>query len=76
MPFFAILTTTTQVGNKTFRVVVKQAMGEFEEVGNTVKAFASDNATVVVGTVIDPNMEDEIRVTVVATGISCEARQK
>ncbi len=51
-------------------------MGEFEEVGNTVKAFASDNATVVVGTVIDPNMEDEIRVTVVATGISCEARQK
>ncbi len=51
-------------------------MGEFEEVGNTVKAFASDNATVVVGTVIDPNMEDEIRVTVVATGINCEARQK
>jgi cell division protein FtsZ len=30
-------------------------MGEFEEVGNTVKAFASDNATVVVGTVIDPD---------------------
>ncbi len=51
-------------------------MGEFEEVGNTVKAFASDNATVVVGTVIDPNMEDEIRVTVVATGISCEQRVK
>ena len=51
-------------------------MGEFEEVGNTVKAFASDYATVVVGTVIDPNMEDEIRVTVVATGISCEGRQK
>lgn len=51
-------------------------MGEFEEVGNTVKAFASDYATVVVGTVIDPNMEDEIRVTVVATGISCEARMK
>ena len=51
-------------------------MGEFEEVGNTVKAFASDNATVVVGTVIDPSMEDEIRVTVVATGISCDARHK
>ncbi len=44
-------------------------MGEFEEVGNTVKAFASDNATVVVGTVIDPNTEGEVRVTVVATGI-------
>lgn len=44
-------------------------MGEFEEVGNTVKAFASDNATVVVGTVIDQQMEDQVRVTVVATGI-------
>lgn len=34
-----------------------------------VKAFASKNATVVVGAVIDPNMQDELRVTVVATGI-------
>ncbi len=51
-------------------------MGEFEEVGNTVKAFASDNATVVVGTVIDPNMNDEIRVTVVATGISGDIRKE
>ncbi|MFT4581694.1 MAG: cell division protein FtsZ [Gammaproteobacteria bacterium] len=53
-------------------------MGEFEEVGNTVKAFASDNATVVVGTVIDQNMEDKIRVTVVATGIgsSSDTRMK
>ena len=45
------------------------AIGEFEEVGNTIKAFASDNATVVVGTVIDPEMSDELRVTVVATGL-------
>ncbi|MBI4694604.1 MAG: cell division protein FtsZ [Gammaproteobacteria bacterium] len=44
-------------------------MGEFEEVGNTVKSFASDNATVVVGTVIDPQLQGELRVTVVATGI-------
>ena len=51
-------------------------MGEFEQVGNTVKEFASDNATVVVGTVIDPDMEDEIRVTVVATGIGGEPRMK
>jgi len=53
-------------------------MGEFEEVGNTVKSFASDNATVVVGTVIDQNMEDKIRVTVVATGIgsSSDTRMK
>lgn len=51
-------------------------MGEFEEVGNTVKSFASDNATVVVGTVIDEQMEGEMRVTVVATGIGAEQRSK
>jgi cell division protein FtsZ len=45
------------------------SIGEFEEVGNTIKEFASDDATVVVGTVIDPDMTDELRVTVVATGL-------
>ncbi len=45
------------------------SIGEFQEVGDTVKQFASDDATVVVGTVIDPDMKDEIRVTVVATGL-------
>jgi cell division protein FtsZ len=48
------------------------SIGEFEEVGNTVKEFASDDATVVVGTVIDPDMTDELRVTVVATGLGGE----
>lgn len=45
------------------------SIGEFEQVGETVRGFASDNATVVVGTVIDPEMEGELRVTVVATGL-------
>ena len=45
-------------------------MGEFEEVGNIIKDFASDNATVVVGTVIDQAMSEEVRVTVVATGLN------
>jgi cell division protein FtsZ len=44
-------------------------MGEFEQVGNVIKEFASDNTTVVVGTVIDPEMKDEVKVTVVATGL-------
>ena len=44
-------------------------IGEFEEVGDIIKEFASDDATVVVGTVIDPEMTDEIKVTVVATGL-------
>ena len=42
---------------------------EFEEVGEVVRQFASPEATVVVGTVIDPEMRDEIRVTLVATGL-------
>jgi cell division protein FtsZ len=45
------------------------SIGEFEEVGSTIKEFASDNATVVVGTVIDPEMSGEMRVTIVATGL-------
>lgn len=45
------------------------SIGEFQEVGNTVKEFTSDDATVVIGTVIDPDMTDRIRVTVVATGL-------
>jgi cell division protein FtsZ len=51
------------------------SIGEFEEVGNTVKEFASKDATVVVGTVIDPDMHDELRVTVVATGLGGELAQ-
>jgi len=51
-------------------------IGEFEEVGNTVKEFASENATVVVGTVIDPDMRDELRVTVVATGLGEEVKKQ
>ena len=49
------------------------SIGEFQEVGATVKEFASDDATVVVGTVIDPEMTDRIRVTVVATGLGQRA---
>lgn len=49
-------------------------LDEFETVGNTVKAFASDNATVVIGTSLDPDMSEEIRVTVVATGIGNEKK--
>ncbi|MDX1609500.1 MAG: cell division protein FtsZ [Halofilum sp. (in: g-proteobacteria)] len=48
---------------------MNMAIGEFEEVGATVKEFASEDASVVVGTVIDPELEEELRVTVVATGL-------
>ncbi|MCX7120755.1 MAG: cell division protein FtsZ [Gammaproteobacteria bacterium] len=45
------------------------SIGEFEIVGEAIKAFASESATVVVGTVIDPTLTDELRVTVVVTGL-------
>ncbi len=45
-------------------------MREFEEIGSAVADLASDDATVVIGTVIDPEIGDDIRVTVVATGLN------
>lgn len=45
------------------------SIGEFEEVGGAIKDFVSDDATVVIGTVIDPQMSDEVRVTVIVTGL-------
>lgn len=50
------------------------SISEFEEVGDAIKNFTSDDATVIVGTVIDPNMSDELRVTLVATGL-CSGNQ-
>ena len=51
------------------------SLGEFSEVGATIEDIASEDATVVVGTVIDPEMTDTLKVTVVATGLrSAEAR--
>jgi cell division protein FtsZ len=44
-------------------------IGEFELVGDTIRTFTSEDARVVVGTVIDPELTDEIKVTVVVTGL-------
>ncbi len=52
------------------------SLGEYSEVGNTIEEFASADATVVVGTVIDPEMSDELRVTVVATGLGAAKEQE
>lgn len=45
------------------------SLGEYSEVGSIIEEFASNDATVVVGTVIDPELTNELRVTVVATGL-------
>ena len=45
------------------------SIGEFEIVGDTIRDFTSEQATVVVGTVIEPDMQDEMKVTIVVTGL-------
>ncbi len=45
------------------------SLGEFADVGDAIAEFSSSEATIVVGTVIDPELTDELRVTVVATGL-------
>jgi len=52
---------------------LNMSIGEFEAVGEVIKGFITENATVVVGTVIDPDLTDEMRVTVVITGLSNQA---
>jgi len=44
-------------------------LGEFEDIGAIISSFASEEAVVVMGTAIDPDLQDELRVTVVATGL-------
>ena len=51
-------------------------MREFEEIGAAVSDLASDDATVVIGTVIDPEIGDELRVTVVATGLGDSQKKR
>jgi cell division protein FtsZ len=44
-------------------------MKEYHEVMNTIKSFTADDAMVIIGTVIDEAMKDELRVTMIATGL-------
>lgn len=51
-------------------------LDELHCVGNTVKQFASEEATVVIGTSLDTELGDEIRVTIVATGIGSSENEE
>ena len=44
-------------------------LDEFSTVGEIIAQFASAEATVVIGTILEPELGDELRVTVVATGL-------
>ena len=50
-------------------------IGEFNEVGNIIKTVAAEEATVVMGTVLNQELSGEIWVTIVATGLSHPADQ-
>lgn len=47
-------------------------LGEFEDIGAIISSFASEEAVVVMGTAIDDSLQDELRVTVVATGLGSQ----
>ena len=49
---------------------------EYHEVMETIKQFAAIDATVIIGNVIDEAMGDSIRVTVVATGLAQNVKQR
>jgi cell division protein FtsZ len=51
-------------------------MREFDEIGRVIHDFASEDATVVIGTSLDPEMKDDVRVTVVATGLNRAAASR
>jgi cell division protein FtsZ len=46
------------------------SLREFNDVGRIIGEFASDDATIKIGTALDPDLQDEVRVTVVATGLN------
>ncbi|MDG1865296.1 MAG: cell division protein FtsZ [Woeseiaceae bacterium] len=48
---------------------INLTIGEFAAIGDTVKEFSASDATVIIGSALDPSMKDEVRVTVVATGL-------
>ena len=52
------------------------SLGEFSEVGDTINEFASDHTAVVMGTAIDPSMGDDIKVTVVVTGLGASIAEE
>jgi len=51
-------------------------MREFDDIGQVVHEFASEDATVVIGTALDPELKDDVRVTVVATGLNRAAARQ
>jgi len=51
-------------------------IAEFDEVGTIVHQFASEDAIIKIGTALDPDLGDEIKVTVVATGMGREEGQE
>ena len=51
-------------------------MDEFYEVMNTIKSFCAEDASVYIGQVFDAAMGDELRITLVATGLNADARRQ
>ncbi len=48
---------------------IDMSIGEFEEIGEVIRSFISDDAIVIAGTVIDTDVSDSMKVTIVVTGL-------
>jgi cell division protein FtsZ len=59
-------------------ITANQSLGlkEVKEVMNTIRNYAAPEATIIFGTVCDDAMEDNLRVTVVATGLGAMAKRQ
>ena len=59
-------------------ITANQSLGlkEVKEVMNTIRNYAAPDATIIFGTVYDDGMEDQLRVTVVATGLGAIAKRQ
>jgi cell division protein FtsZ len=51
-------------------------MKEMHEVMGTIRAFTADSATVIVGAVFEEDLQEDLRVTIVATGLGAAANRQ
>lgn len=72
-----LLDTTIQGAKGViFNIIMDKTCGlsEIEEAVKLVQAAADENANIFIGADIDMNLEDEVRVTVIATGFSSQSK--
>jgi cell division protein FtsZ len=68
-PLFEDVISPARQGSSSTSASSGLRMKEYRDVMTTIKEFTADDALVIAGTVIDDTMEDQLRVTMIATGL-------